>query len=81
MVAAREARMLALQNNIQRYCRLLATDLTDSERGFIHRKLAEDLPVVPLWHEDNVALVNRDVEGYVVLPNARFTGLAKVTKR
>ena len=42
MLCARDARILALRNNIQRYCRLLATQLTDFERGFIHRRLAED---------------------------------------
>jgi len=42
MLIARDARIVALQNNIQRYCRLLATELTDFERGFIHRRLAED---------------------------------------
>jgi len=42
MLSARDARILALRNNIQRYCRLLATQLTDFERGFIHRRLAED---------------------------------------
>ena len=47
----------------------------------VQRKLALDLPVIPLWHEDNVALVNRDVVDYTVLPNARLSGLAKVDKR
>ena len=42
MLATRDARMIALRNNIQRYCRLLATQLTDLERAFIHRRLAED---------------------------------------
>jgi len=39
---ARDAKILALHNNTQRYCRLLATDLTDFERGVVHRRLAED---------------------------------------
>lgn len=47
----------------------------------IQRKLAEDLPVIPLWHEDNVALVNKDVVDYVVLPNARLNGLAQAAKQ
>ena len=49
--------------------------------GDVQRRLAEDLPVIPLWHEDNVALVNRDVVDYVVLPNARLSGLARVGKQ
>ncbi len=44
------------------------------------RLLAEDLPIVPLWHEDNVAIVNRSVVGYEVVPNARLIGLAKAVK-
>lgn len=47
----------------------------------VQRKLAVDLPIIPLWHEDNVALVNRDVVDYVVLPNARLSGLALVHKQ
>ena len=42
--------------------------------------LAEDLPVLPLWHLDNVALVNRTLEGYEVLPNASFAYLPFVEK-
>jgi len=46
----------------------------------LQRLLARDLPVVPLWHEDNVAVENRDVAGFVVLPNAYLSPLARVTK-
>lgn len=49
--------------------------------GEVQRRLADDLPIIPLWHEDNVALVNRDVVDYVVLPNARLGGLARLAKR
>ncbi len=47
----------------------------------LQRLVAEDLPLLPLWHEDNVAVTNRDVEGYVVVPNARLTPIAAVRKR
>jgi peptide/nickel transport system substrate-binding protein len=43
------------------------------------RILATDLPVLPLWHEDTVAVMNRRVAGYDVLPIPRFTPLARVT--
>lgn len=43
--------------------------------------LTRELPIVPLWHEDNVAIVNRDLDGYAVLPNARWSMLAQVRKR
>jgi peptide/nickel transport system substrate-binding protein len=41
---------------------------------------ANDLPVIPLWHEDNVVLSNVDVKGYQIVPNARFVGLVGVSK-
>jgi peptide/nickel transport system substrate-binding protein len=44
------------------------------------RIVARDLPIVPLWHEDNVVLSNVDVQGYEIVPNARFVGLAAATK-
>jgi peptide/nickel transport system substrate-binding protein len=43
--------------------------------------VAHDVPIVPLWHEDNVVLMNRDVVGYRILPNARFRGLVTAEKR
>jgi len=43
--------------------------------------LADDLPIVPLWHEDVIAIANVDVSGYVILPSARFAGLATATKK
>ena len=32
----------ARQQNLNRYCRLLATQLTDHERQYIHRRIAEE---------------------------------------
>jgi peptide/nickel transport system substrate-binding protein len=42
--------------------------------------LARDLPVVSLWHEDNVAALRRRVEGFELLPTAQFSSLARVYK-
>ena len=39
------------------------------------RLVARDLPIVPLWHEDNVVLSNVDVQGYAISPNAGLFGL------
>src|SRR5262249_18364529 len=47
----------------------------------LQRVMAVDVPVVPLWHEDNVAVLNRDVEGFTVLRNAYLTPLAQVRKK
>jgi len=47
----------------------------------VQRLVAEDVPIVPLWHEDNVVLSNIDIQGYTITPNARLIGLRDVTKR
>ena len=44
------------------------------------RLVAEDLPIIPLWHEDNVVLSNVDVQGYTIVPNARLVGLVGTAK-
>jgi peptide/nickel transport system substrate-binding protein len=46
----------------------------------VQRRLAEDLPIVPLWHEDNLAVIRRNLRGFRILPNARFAPLLEVTK-
>jgi peptide/nickel transport system substrate-binding protein len=48
--------------------------------GEVQEILARELPVIPLWHEDNIAVMNVDVRDYEVLPSARFSGLAKAWK-
>jgi peptide/nickel transport system substrate-binding protein len=42
--------------------------------------VADDIPIVPLWHEDNVVLTNVDLKGYTLTPNARYIGLANASK-
>lgn len=41
--------------------------------------LAEEVPYVSLWHEDNIAVLRKGTKDYFVTPNARFEGL-KQTK-
>jgi bacterioferritin (cytochrome b1) len=38
----RTAKMLGHRRNIERYCRLLATELTDLERQYLHKRIAEE---------------------------------------
>ena len=45
------------------------------------RIFAQNIPVLPLWHEDNVAVVRTEVEGYSLLPLNRFSPVAGVTLR
>jgi len=40
-MTATSAAIDAHRKNLRRYCQLLATDLTDLEREFIHRRIAE----------------------------------------
>ncbi len=47
----------------------------------IQRIVAEDVPIIPLFHEDNVVLLNRDVEGFTITPNARLIGIATASKK
>lgn len=49
--------------------------------GELQRIVARDVPIVPLWHEDNVVLTNVDVQGYTITPNARLVGLRDAWKR
>lgn len=46
----------------------------------VQRQVAQDVPVVPLWHEDNVVLTNVDVRGYTISPIARLAGLVGTSK-
>ncbi|MFH1529598.1 MAG: ABC transporter substrate-binding protein [Pseudomonadota bacterium] len=41
----------------------------------IQEILAAELPLLPLWHEDNVAVMSRRLEGYEILPINRYRPL------
>jgi peptide/nickel transport system substrate-binding protein len=47
----------------------------------VQHLLADELPVVSLWHEDNLVALRKEVSGYQVLPTAQLTSLARTTKR
>lgn len=42
--------------------------------------LGRDLPMLPLWHPDNVVVARRLVQGFRMWPSAQLSGLAGVTK-
>ncbi len=44
----------------------------------VQRLIAADLPYVFLWHDDNVALVRNELEGWQVLPTGRLAGLTEL---
>jgi len=49
--------------------------------GEVQRIVADDVPIIALWHEDNVVLTNTDVTGYTITPNARLIGLRDAWKQ
>jgi hypothetical protein len=42
MIDFRTAKMRGHRRNIEPYCRLLATELTDLERQYLHKRIAEE---------------------------------------
>jgi hypothetical protein len=42
MIDVHAAQARGHRQNIERYCRLLATELTDLERQYLHRRIAEE---------------------------------------
>jgi peptide/nickel transport system substrate-binding protein len=46
----------------------------------VQRIVASDVPIIPLWHEDNVVLSGDGVSGFAITPNARLGGLVGVIK-
>ncbi len=79
-------------NNRWRYRNARVDELTEQGRreldlsrrkaiyGEVQQIVARDVPVIALWHEDNVVLSNATVTGYRILPSARFGGLVSVEK-
>jgi hypothetical protein len=62
------------RRNIQRYRRLLATPLTDLERQYLHRRIAEEhaeLERLEQFHEGASALENQEPSLDDTPPNAR----------
>jgi hypothetical protein len=42
MIDFNTAQVRGHRRNIERYCRLLATELTDLERQYLHKRIAEE---------------------------------------
>ena len=42
MIDFHAAQVRGHRRNIERYCRLLATDLTELERQYLHKRIAEE---------------------------------------
>jgi peptide/nickel transport system substrate-binding protein len=48
--------------------------------GDIQRILARDVPVISLWHEDNVVAMRRQVHGFTIVPTAQYSALDHTRK-
>ncbi len=59
----------------------METDLAKRQKiyGEVQQILAEELPYVSLWHEDNVAVLREGTQGYYTTPNALYDAL-RVTR-
>ena len=62
---------------IDRGRRTLGRDARRAIYSEIQQIAAEDVPYVNLWHEDNYVVRHREVSGYEMVPNARFTYLPR----
>ncbi|MCA6121691.1 hypothetical protein J6500_07220 [Bradyrhizobium sp. WSM 1704] len=60
MVDRRLEQLRAHRNNIQRYRRLLRTQLTELERSFIERRLTEELSAMKTVAEDMPPLITQE---------------------
>ncbi len=45
----------------------------------LHRRLLETLPVVPLWYEEHMAAMRRDIRGYRIAYDGNFDSLDEVS--
>ena len=45
----RAAKILGHERNIQRHCRLLATEITELERQYLHKQIAEERAELERW--------------------------------
>jgi peptide/nickel transport system substrate-binding protein len=48
--------------------------------GEVQKILARDLPVISLWHEDNVVAMRKEVHGFGLLPTSSMAQLAHTSK-
>ncbi len=57
-------------------------DMEERKRIYaaVQQILARDLPMIPLWHEDNFAILRREVHDYRPIPTAQFTPLQRAWK-
>jgi len=55
------AKMWGHRRNIERYCRLLATELTDLERQYLHKRIAEEHSQLERLEKTDTSRIHRSV--------------------
>jgi peptide/nickel transport system substrate-binding protein len=60
--------------------RALARDQRRAAYAEVQAILARDVPIIPLWHEDNVAVMNRELRGFELFPSGSLWGLLTASK-
>ena len=51
------------------------------EYKILQAYLAEQLPYVPLWYEDNLLVTSKEISGYALATDGNYDGLLTVRKR
>jgi peptide/nickel transport system substrate-binding protein len=46
----------------------------------VQKVLSQEIPIIPLWYEDNYAVFGKNLKGLRLRPNASFEWVAEVTK-
>ena len=62
----RAAKISSHRRNIQRYSRLLATDITELEREYLHKRIAEERAELARWEMQPVQDESEDAPAVVV---------------
>lgn len=60
--------------------RTLARDRRRAAYAEVQAILARDVPIIPLWHEDNVAVMNGELRGFELFPSGSLWGLLTASK-
>ncbi|MEZ4744387.1 MAG: ABC transporter substrate-binding protein [Bdellovibrionota bacterium] len=61
----------------------LATDFKERKKTYdeIQSIVAQELPYVFLWHEENFAVMNNSIKGFEVYADGRFSSLKQISKK
>jgi hypothetical protein len=70
----RAAKILSYRRNIQRYSQLLATDITELEREYLHKRIAAKKAELERWTMQSVQHPSKDAPNVIAAQTARSHG-------